>query len=697
VNNRRLWYSLAILLLASTLAARAADKDSSGDPLPEGAKARLGTVGRTTGYRGFFLLAPDFDTFVFGGPGGPRLQNARTGKVTAVAGFEGAPVLDGNVVYSVSADGKRAAIPRGNTASTVDVIEVPSGKSVRTIKKPEGTGAFMFGESIVSLSADGKLAAFVAFTGAPGKKERKLEAFVWNLDKDEQVARVAVPHNQTAVPVLAPDGKTLATYGAHSPLSPFNTEEGQLSMAVHLWDATTGKALATIPNVFTSLLTRTLAFSPDGKTLATASGDSASGPIRLWDGTTGKEKDVLLCRSYQGQALAFSPDGKTLAAVARDGTIERWTLPDGAPLKPTPFPRPEHSPGVFLSQAGLAFADNERVVAWGSFGLHKVVWDAPGGKLVPALTAPANGVGLVRFSADGNEVVSVNGGTCFRWDAATGKLLGSFPFRSPDPAAPAHQLIVGATRGLRNGIVFELKTGAELFAVPGAQVASPDFSHVAGFTHSPDLKVPALIQVWNLETRKRIARCELPPNAGFSGPQTSAVAFSPDNTRLVTAVNVTNPGTPGGPLFIAGWDLKTGNKLGEFRDTAGGMVEVVAARNNSGAVLATGDGRLWVADYEKGARGDVIDESPKRGQRIAHPTFSPDGKLLAAAVPAENGLDTTVRIYNWPQGKLLHTFPGHRQANIGVLTFSPDGKTLASTATDATVLLWDLTVIDKLK
>jgi WD40 repeat protein len=53
-----------------------------------------------------------------------------------------------------------------------------------------------------------------------------------------------------------------------------------------------------------------------------------------------------------------------------------------------------------------------------------------------------------------------------------------------------------------------------------------------------------------------------------------------------------------------------------------------------------------------------------------------------------------VRVYDWPRGKLLHTFSGHR-GPVSALRFSPDGKALASGAQDTSVLLWDLTGVTK--
>jgi WD40 repeat protein len=443
----------------------------------------------------------------------------------------------------------------------------------------------------------------------------------------------------------------------------------------------------------------TVIFSPDSKTLAAADGNSASGTIQLWDAPTGKPKDPIPCRPYQGVKLAFSPDGKTLAAVGRNGTIERWALPDGKPLKRTAFPAPELVPlWSHLHPIGLTFTDNERVVAWGALFSRGVIWDAPTGKLLTPITGHAAGITGLQFTADGKQVVTLGADfRVLRWDAANGTLIGPVPVRTQEAVAGLTHIAPGATRGLRLGVLYDLKAEEELFALPGAHVSpSGDFTRAAGFRPSPDPETtPTWCEVWDLETRRRLARLELPAGTEFYSPPGLTggySAFSPDNSRLVTAVPVRDgPATP--PLLITGWDVKTGKKLGEFRERVGhGAAHIATANNNSGVVLATADGKLVVADYERGARGETIDRSSRPEYRITCPTFSPDGKLFAAGVPTQKRDEFAVRVYDWPRGKALHTFTGHRGA-ITALAFSPDGKTLASGSHDTTVLLWDLSTL----
>lgn len=68
---------------------------------------------------------------------------------------------------------------------------------------------------------------------------------------------------------------------------------------------------------------RSVAFSPDGKSLASGSQD---GTIKLWNISTGKLIGTLTTQKEQVWSVAFNPDGKTLASASQDGIINIWQL-----------------------------------------------------------------------------------------------------------------------------------------------------------------------------------------------------------------------------------------------------------------------------------------------------------------------------------------------------------------------------------
>ena len=114
----------------------------------------------------------------------------------------------------------------------------------------------------------------------------------------------------------------LIRYERGSPLVPATTsikKKGSIS----LWDLTEGQRVATLRGHAGAVFD--VEYSPDGKTLASASYDKS---IRLWDPLTGAERAALHRHDRWVRAIEFLPDGSALLSASGDGTIIRWDTQD---------------------------------------------------------------------------------------------------------------------------------------------------------------------------------------------------------------------------------------------------------------------------------------------------------------------------------------------------------------------------------
>ncbi len=157
-----------------------------------------------------------------------------------------------------------------------------------------------------------------------------------------------------------------------------------------------------------------LAFSPDGLTLASGSEDKT---IKLWDVRTGKVKNTLTGHSGRINSLAFSPDGLTLAHGSNDKTIKLWDTKTNE-LKSTLTESGwlNSIQSITFSPDGLTLAssrDPDNIIT---------LWDVRTGEVKNTLTGYSGRITCVAFSPDGQTLASADqGNTINLWDVGTGE------------------------------------------------------------------------------------------------------------------------------------------------------------------------------------------------------------------------------------------------------------------------------------
>ena len=380
-----------------------------------------------TGLAPALAVSPNGLTVAVGIKHGVQLVDLRAGTVrTAASDSAGSPswVLfspDGRMVVATNRD---KTVTRWNVASATP-LETLRGHSKfvqQPVFSPDGETLYTVshdGTAIAwDLAGDRRLGRPFTFThdrtfsrtgydGHPGRlspdgrliavglKEQGIA--LWNARK---LTPVGAPLLDTGGEVkslaFSPDGKTLAAV----------TET-----TLTLWDVASRSRLHEPLYAGHPALVLAVGFSPDGATLATASSDLG---LRFWDVTTGDSLDVP---GFGGRAsdVAFSADGAMIASGSDQGTAEIWDAATGASIA-TFDGTPEDA---------VALSPDGHLLAVGGDGPVVRVWDVRTRKLVHELDQGGNGAFTLEFSPDGR-TLAISGfePVASLWDVASGTQIG---------------------------------------------------------------------------------------------------------------------------------------------------------------------------------------------------------------------------------------------------------------------------------
>ncbi len=432
---------------------------------------------------------------------------------------------------------------------------------------------------------------------------------------------------------FSPDGKTLATAGHDGTTMLWNPSGQQLAQ----WKAHTGEV-------------NSVSFSPDGKTLVTAGDD---GTARLWN-LSGQQ--LAEFKGHQGwvRSVSFSPDAETLATTGRDGTARLWNL-SGQQLAQWKA----HQGEVY----NVSFSpDGKTLVTAGDDGIARL-WNLSGQQLAQ-WKAHQGEVYSVSFSPDGKTLATGGfDGTAKLWNLSEQQLAElkghQGEVRSVSFSPDGKTLVTAGDDGTTR--LWDL-FGQQLAEFKGHQ------GWVRCVSFSPDGKTlvtagdDGTTRLWNLSEQQVV---EWKAHKG----EVSSVSFSPDGKTLAT----------GGDDDTARlWNL-FGQQLTQFKGHQGWINSV--SFNLDGKLLATagfdGTTRLW------NLSGQQLTEWKAHQGEARSVSFSPDGKTLATG-----GDDGTARLWNL-SGQPLAEFKGHQDVTNSV-SFSPDGKSIVTAGFDGTARLWSL-------
>ncbi|HEY0323046.1 MAG TPA: protein kinase [Pyrinomonadaceae bacterium] len=285
----------------------------------------------------------------------------------------------------------------GASQSTVASAPLPPGISVERRR-----GWLTPGKAVIGVVAAIVIASLIALAAIKWLPTNTTEQAGKNSAASEQpvdfkLNQTLAGHTDGVMPIaFSPDGKTLAS--------------GSTDKTIKLWDVQTGALKQTLTGHSNGV--HSLEFSPDGMTLASGSDDKT---IKLWNAQTGALKQTLTAHNSAVHTIAFSPDGNTLASGSTDKTIKVWDVHTGA-LKQTLTGHAETVKMVAFSPDGkqLASCSDDKTIK---------LWDVQSGALKQTLTGHSSGVHAIAFSPDGKLIASGSIDMTIKlWDVQTGAL-----------------------------------------------------------------------------------------------------------------------------------------------------------------------------------------------------------------------------------------------------------------------------------
>ncbi|HEX5268962.1 MAG TPA: WD40 repeat domain-containing serine/threonine-protein kinase [Gemmataceae bacterium] len=629
---------------------------------------------------------------------------------------------------------------RGAAGDKIRVWDIASRKQLLAVKRPAVERPRRTEpprELRIMLSHDGRrLAAFVPPpSGSPGGENDLPAAMIWDVDG----GAAAAPFRHVGIPpasALSPDGARLATVG----LGRANEQDRQLGWELQIKDAGTGKVVKKAPlasasgprragaGVGANLLYNTrlayspdgkrlvgilsqeavfsavpttrgvvwdaegnllatfqpplavqyLSFSPDGKRLATWTGERNS-VGNVWDTTTGDALQTWKGHVAPVVAASFTANGTRLLSVDLHGDAREWD----ATLDTT-------RRSVRLESATVWSLDGSRQCVYGpGMARNRVSVRDAAGREVLSFEEHKALVGPVQLSYDGRYAVSEDmAGAAKVWDTATGTVgvaqqwpgiadgrdrARPSPRFSDDGRRLAMNVPEGGvkvwdlTKGIREVFSCDGRTRAPLLSANGRRLAT--VRDLPG----PDDPKEREVTVWDVEGGGQ--RCVLKDRI-------VNVLLSPDGRRIAARLSpegrLTTFQIQGRPVEVMVWDADTGEVVAHLKDDL-----------EHGAMAFSADGKWLAAPAKSGSQavGDVLvwdlaTGKPRlrlKGHAITVDglAFSPDGHRIASAAQPVNQPSGEIKLWDAATGtELLALKAGGRLYSANLLGFSPDGRRL---------------------
>jgi len=415
---------------------------------------------------------------------------------------------------------------------------------------------------------------------------------------------------------------------------------------------------------------RSVAFSPDGRRVASASDDKM---VRIWDSTTGKEIFLLRGHTDSVWSVAFSPDGQYIASASRDKTIRIWEATSGKNLLIIQEKEKIHLPCIAFSPSG------KRVAATSS-GFAIRIWDVETGKELTILKGDGQATGSIAFSPDGQLLASThNGGKIRIWNATSGQevnsLTGHTAYEIRSVAfSPDGKTLATASWDFKFSIdntvrLWDVNTGKELNVLKGHTNAVLSIAFSPHGKYIASASADRTIRIWDVETGTELKLLK-------GSDAAVSVAYNPDGSQLISAF-LDNT--------VRVWDVNINKERKILSGHTDDIRSISFSPDSKTLASASGDKTVRIWDVVTGEEKFTL-QGGHAAVRIV--LFSPDGKRVASA-----SWDHTQRVWDSKTGNVIKILKGH-PSGICKIFFTADGNKLISYWSDNghdMEGIWDIT------